>query len=96
MTLTPARIRVLLIGGWSATNLLLIYVAGVPNWLAFIGTLAGGVVIHRYAPPTSLEGLAPAEKVLRLGAYVVLYGVLAFFALVVVAITLGTLVTLML
>lgn len=94
--MTRGRVRVLLIGAWTAAILLLIYVAGVPPWLAFIGNLVGAVVIHNYAPPLSGEVLAPAEKVLKVGAYVVLYAVLALFALVVVAITLGTLVTLLL
>jgi hypothetical protein len=95
VTMTRGRVRVLLIGAWTATILLLIYIAHVPPWLAFIGNLAGGVVIHNYAPPLSAEVLAPAEKVLRIGVYVVLYAVLAVFALIVVAITLGTLVTLL-
>jgi hypothetical protein len=88
-------VRVLLIAGWVASILFLIYVAGVPMWLAFIGNLAGAAVIHNYAPPVTGETLTRAERVLRIGAYVVLYGVLAFFALVVLAITLGTLVTLL-
>ena len=96
MTMSRGRVRVLLIGAWTATILLLIYVAGVPTWLAFIGNLAGAAVIHNYAPPLAGETLTRAEKVLRIGAYVVLSGVLAFFALVVVAVTFGALVTLLL
>lgn len=96
MTMTRGRVRVLLIGSWTATTLLLIHVAGVPAWLAFIGTLAGGVVIHNYAPPMPGETLTRPERALRVTAYVVLYAVLALFALVVVAVTFGTLVTLLL
>jgi hypothetical protein len=93
--MTRGRVRVLLIAGWVAAILFLIYVAGVPMWLAFIGNLAGGAVIRNYAPPLTGETLTRAERALRIGAYAVLYGVLAFFALVVLAITFGTLITLL-
>jgi hypothetical protein len=47
--MTRGRVRVLLIAGWLATGLFLIYVAGVPPWLAFVGNMVGAVVIHSYA-----------------------------------------------
>lgn len=37
MTMSRARARVLLMTAWVVTNLLLIFVAGVPMWLASIG-----------------------------------------------------------
>ena len=92
MTMTTARLRVLLISGWVATGLLLIYVAGVPAWLAFIGNVVGGVVIHRYAPPVTGERLSRPERVLRVGAYILLGGVAGLFILLLVVTMLAFLV----
>jgi hypothetical protein len=92
MTMTTARLRVLLISGWVTTVLLLIYVAGVPAWLAFIGNLAGGVVIHGYAPPVTGEQLSRPERVLRMAAYVLLGGVAGLFILLLVVTMLAFLV----
>ena len=92
MTMTRARVRVVLIGAWVATSLLLIYVAGVPMWLAFIGNLAGAAVIHNYARPLPEEPLSRGERVLRVGAYVLLGTVAACFALLLVVTMLAFLV----
>lgn len=82
--MTRARVRVLLIAAWVATGLFLIYLAGVPVWLAFIGNVAGAAVIHHYAPPLTGESLSRGERVLRIGGYIFLGTVAAFFVLLLV------------
>ncbi len=84
--------RVLLTTAWLITNLLLIFVAGVPMWLAFIGNLAGAAVIGRYLRAFPEAPLSRVEKVLRSGAFVVLGAVAAFFALLLVVTMLAFLV----
>ena len=90
--MTRARVSVVLISAWVATILLLIYVAGVPMWLAFIGNVAGGAVIYNYAPPLPEEPLPRGDRVLRIGAYVLLTTVAACFALLLVVTMLAFLV----
>ena len=92
MTMTRAKERVLLIAAWTATVLALVYVAGVPAWLAFIGSLAGGGVIYNYAPPSTEETLTRGERSVRIGAYVVLGAVAALLALLLVVTLLAFLV----
>jgi hypothetical protein len=94
--MTRGRLRVLLATGWIATGMFLIYVAGVPAWLAFIGNVLGAVVIHRYAPRVTGGTLSRAEKALRIGGYVILGAILAFLVLVALLTTfafLGTLIS---
>jgi hypothetical protein len=81
MEMTRARVRVLLIAAWVATMLLLIYVAGVPVWLALIGNVAGGFVIRNYARALPEGSLSRGERALRVGAYVLLGTTAAAFAL---------------
>lgn len=76
--------RVLLTTAWVITNLLLIFVAGVPMWLAFIGNVAGAAAIGKYVRALPEAPLLRGERVLRTGAYVVLGTVAAFFALLLV------------
>ncbi len=90
--MTRERVRVLLTAAWVATLLFLIYVAGVPAWLAFIGNLAGAVVIYNYARAFSVGSLSRGEKVLRIGAYIVLGTVAACFVLLLVVTMLAFLV----
>jgi hypothetical protein len=92
MTMTRARVRVLLTTAWMITNLLLIFVASVPMWLAFIGNLAGAAVIGRYLRAFREAPLSRVEKVLRSGAFVLLRAVAAFFALLLVVTMLAFLV----
>jgi hypothetical protein len=72
--------------------LLLIYVAGVPTWLAYIGSVASAAVIHNYALPLPEEPLSRGERVLRIGAYVLLATVSAGFVLLLVVTMLAFLV----
>ena len=90
--MTRERVRVLLTAAWIATLLFLIYVAGVPVWLAFIGNLAGVVVIRNYASSFSMGSLSRGERVLRIGAYIFLGTVAAFFVLLLVVTMLAFLV----
>jgi hypothetical protein len=77
---------------WVVANLLLIFVAGVPMWLASIGNLVGAAVIGRYALAPPEAPLTRAEKALRMGAYVVLGAIAALFALLLVVTILAFLV----
>jgi hypothetical protein len=90
--MTRERVRVLLTAAWVATLLFLIYVAGVPVWLAFIGNLVGAVVIYNYARAFSIGSLSRGEKVLRIGAYIFLGTIAAFFVLLLVVTMLAFLV----
>ena len=92
MTMTRGRVRVALIAAWVATLLFLIYVAGVPVWLAFIGNLAGAAVIRNYARAFPDESLSRGERVLRIGAYIFLGTVAAVFVLLLVVTMLAFLV----
>jgi hypothetical protein len=85
---------VLLTTGWLATLLLLVYVAGVPPWLAFIGNLVGAVVIYNYARSFADEPLSRGERALRKSLYVILGAVALFMVLVLVVTTLAFIVTL--
>jgi hypothetical protein len=90
--MTRERVRVLLTAAWVATLSFLIYVAGVPVWLAFIGNLVGAVVIYNYARAFSIGSLSRGEKVLRIGAYIFLGTIAAFFVLLLVVTMLAFLV----
>jgi hypothetical protein len=92
MTMTRARVRVMLLTAWVITNVLLVFVVGVPMWLAFIGNVAGAVVIGKYALTFPEAPLSLGERVLRVGAYVVLGTVAALFALLLVVTVLAFLV----
>jgi hypothetical protein len=92
MRVTRARVQVMLLTAWVITNVLLVFVAGVPMWLAFIGNVAGAVVIGRYALTFPEASLSLGERVLRVGAYVVLGTVAAIFALLLVVTVLAFLV----
>ena len=85
MTISRARVRVLLLTAWVITNVLLVFVAGVPMWLAALGNVAGAAVIGRYVLTLPEAPLSRVERVLRIGAYVIL-GALAvvFWQLLVV------------
>lgn len=92
MTMTRARVRVLLFAAWLGTLLLMIYVAGVPTWLALIGNVAGATVIGYYARAFPDQSLSRGERALRIGAYVLLGTVAAVFVLLLVVTMLAFLV----
>jgi hypothetical protein len=81
MEMTRARVRVVLGAAWIATMLLLIYVAGVPAWLALVANIAGGVVIRNYARALPEGSPSRGERALRVAAYIFLGTVAAAFAL---------------
>jgi hypothetical protein len=92
MTMTRARVRVLLVAGWVITNTLLIVFAGVPPGLATIGNIAGGFVIAMYVRALPEAPLTRAERILQIGAKVVLATIAALFALLLVVTMLAFLV----
>jgi hypothetical protein len=87
------RTRLLLFLAWFAVLLFLVYVADVPLWLGFIGYVIGAVVIRRYVDTLKPDSLTRAESALPLIARGVLTVVAAAFALLLVVVALGFLIT---
>jgi hypothetical protein len=85
--MSRARVRVVLFGAWTATTLFLIFVAGVPAWLAFIGNFAGAIVLHNYAPALVGQTLSRGDRAVRISAYIFL-GAVALCGVLLLVVTL--------